>query len=744
MLPRKTLVIIAALAAGLNAQAQLRLQVSNQPNIPAQFQSLEQARNAIREMKVKGTFPAQGVVVEIRGGVYPVRDTFELTREDAGLPGAPVVYRAFENEQVVVSGGRTIPFSKFEKVSVVDTLARLVPEVRGKVVVADLSKLGITDFGEIKQQGFSTPILPAHLQIYGNGELFELAKWPNEGSLKIGRVLDPGAKPFNELHGGVYQNPKLMKPNYIPRGGTFEFDYDRADRWKQASDIWLEGVFAVGFAHDNLKVKSIDFDKRTITTAQPHMFAIEGWADTNPMTKSRHYAVYNLLEELDCPGEYYLDNKSGRLYLIPRENTSLESIEITITEKPFIAIENTAHIRLEGITLEYGRGMGIYMENSENVVLDKLTVRGFGTLGMMMGQGVEGGPDGPVHEFTGTPVSRHVGNIKAHQYENSTWNRKAGRNCVIQNCKIYDTGQGGVIIDGGSRTDLSPGNNQITNCNLYRNSNLRKSYSPAVSVYGVGNAVRNCHIHDQPHNAVTIFGNDHTIEHNEIDHILQGEFDDMGAFYMGRNPSEMGNRIVGNYFHHIKADESRRVAGVYLDDGAGGSLIASNVFYKVGSPKFGAVFMHFGHSNTIEKNVFIDCPTPGVFSLNTKRWEIQRKTNLWKKRLFEDINISRPPYSTHYPALKGYLEVAKRINTARSNLIVNCARGFVAEGGPPEKGGFLLEGNQSEIIEIPAEPFGLEVLGASPLGKLMKQVCGLSAVELNKMGSQEKPTKGAQ
>lgn len=103
MLPGKTLVILAALAAGLNAHAQLRLQVSNQPDAPARLQSLEQARNAIREMKAKGTFPAQGVVVEIRGGVYPVRDTFELNREDAGQPGAPVVYRAFENEKVVFS-----------------------------------------------------------------------------------------------------------------------------------------------------------------------------------------------------------------------------------------------------------------------------------------------------------------------------------------------------------------------------------------------------------------------------------------------------------------------------------------------------------------------------------------------------------------------------------------------------------------------------------------------------------------
>ena len=728
---RRPLLAVSAvllLVGGMNARAQLRLQVSTKPNSQAEFQSLEQARNAIREMKAEGTFPAQGVVVEIRGGGYPVRDTFELTRRDSGQPGAPVVYRAFENEKVVFSGGTSIPFSKFTNVSDADTLARLLPEARGKVLCVNLFDRGIKDLGEIKQQGFSTPFLPAHMEVYGDGQPFEPARWPNEETLKVGRVLDSGANPFNELHGGVYQDPKLINPDYVPRGGTFGFDYDRADRWKQASDIWLQGVFSRGFAHDNLKVKSIDFEQRTITTEQPHMFSIESWAETNPMTKSRRYVVYNLLEELDLPGEFYVDRNSGMLYLIPHAGSTPEYITVTITEKPFIAIENTAHIRLEDITLEYGRGMGIYMENSEYVVLDNLTVRGFGTLGIVMGQGVEGGPDGPVHEFTGTPVSRHVGNIKAHHYENSTWDRRAGRNCTIQNCKIYNTGQGGVIIDGGSRIDLSPGNNQIVNCELYRNSNLRKSYSPAVSVYGVGNAVRNCHIYDQPHNAVTIFGNDHAIEFNEIDHILQGEFEDMGAFYMGRNPSEMGNRIVGNYFHHIDADEHRRVTGVYLDDGAGGTLIASNVFYRVGSPNFGAVFMHFGHRNTISNNVFIDCPAPVKFGLNTARWETRRKSALWRKRLFEDIDITAPPYSDRYPLLRDYLTVPSRINTVIRNMIVNCAEGCATYGGAAvgleKDGDLLMKNNQTLELELPSRPFRLEMLRQPPLKEYVEQING--------------------
>ncbi|VGO15134.1 hypothetical protein PDESU_03715 [Pontiella desulfatans] len=722
---------LALFAIGQNAGAQLQLQVGRS----APFQTLEQARDAIRKMKADGKYPAEGVVVEIGEGVYPVRDTFELGPSDAGLPGAPVVYRARPGANVVLSGGTSIPFSKFEKVSDPATLSRLISEARNKVLVADLAALGIRDYGDIKQQGFSTPFLPAHMEVYGNDRLFELAKWPNEGSLKIGKVLDSGAIPMNELHGGKFQDPALLNPDYVPRGGTFEFDYDRADRWKLASDIWLKGVFSRGFAHDNLQVEKIDFEKRTLTTVQPHLYGISAWADTNPMTKSRHYVVYNLLEELDRPGECFVDKESGKLYLMPREEKPLDRVEITVFEKPFIAIENTAHIRIEGVTLENGRGMGIYMENAEQVVLDNLTVRGFGILGIMMGQGVEGGHEGPVHEFTGTPVSRYVGNIKAHHYENSTWDRRAGKNCTIQNCRIYNTGQGGVIIDGGSKVDLSAGNNRIVNCELYRNSNLRASYSPAVSIYGVGNAVRNCRIHHQPHNAVTLFGNDHAVEFNEIDHILQEGYEDMGAFYIGRNPSDMGNRVVGNYFHDICADEHRRITGVYLDDGTGGTLVASNIFYKVGSPRFGAAYVHFGHRNTIQQNVFIDCPAPVKFILSTPRWETRRKSALWEKRLFEDIDINAPPYSERYPLLDGFLDVASRTNTVSGNIFVNCEEGCGTSGGKvglDQDGDLLLEGNRAVKLELPLTPFRLEMLRKAPL----KGVTECASIPLDKIGLQ--------
>jgi hypothetical protein len=58
------------------------------------FASLERARDAVRDLKRKGEWPADGVVVELSGGCYRLTRPLTLTAEDSGRDGAPVVYRA--------------------------------------------------------------------------------------------------------------------------------------------------------------------------------------------------------------------------------------------------------------------------------------------------------------------------------------------------------------------------------------------------------------------------------------------------------------------------------------------------------------------------------------------------------------------------------------------------------------------------------------------------------------------------
>ncbi|NOX53399.1 MAG: hypothetical protein GXP27_02975, partial [Planctomycetes bacterium] len=57
------------------------------------FRTLQRARDAIRQLKKAKQFPNGGVTVLVRGGLYELDVPLELTREDSGRDGAPVIYR---------------------------------------------------------------------------------------------------------------------------------------------------------------------------------------------------------------------------------------------------------------------------------------------------------------------------------------------------------------------------------------------------------------------------------------------------------------------------------------------------------------------------------------------------------------------------------------------------------------------------------------------------------------------------
>ncbi len=163
------------------------------------------------------------------------------------VDGASVTIASFNNEHVILSGGRKITGKNFRVLKDKSILERLPPGARGKVWVIDLKKEGITDYGILKQHGFGTVPEPAALELFINGQAQTIARYPDEGILKIGKVYDKGSIPRD----GDFSN----------RGPEFGYEYDRPERWTNAKDIWLHGKFSYGFNDDHLKIESIDYSR---------------------------------------------------------------------------------------------------------------------------------------------------------------------------------------------------------------------------------------------------------------------------------------------------------------------------------------------------------------------------------------------------------------------------------------------------------------------------------------------------
>ena len=606
---------------------------NNQPGTREKpFQTLKRARQAVRQLRVSPEEPTETVTIWLEPGTYVFRETFALDQRDSGTAQHPVVYRASQPGRVRIIGGRDIPLSAVQPVTEAKILDRIIETpARQHVRQVDLRAIGVTDYGQMRPRGFRRPYINPGLELFINGCALQLARWPNEGVVPVGEVLDRGSIPRGS-------GELVANGDYSNRGGTFRYDYDRPQYWSQAEDIWISGFFCHGYADDTVKIASIDAENRTITTGQAHMY---GFASGKPW---RAYHALNLLEEIDQPGEYFVDRHSGILYFYPPADR-IKTIAVSLLDGPMVAMQGASHITLRDLTFEVSRGIGIYMERGTSNLIAGCTLRNLGVLAVCVGMGVE--PDTIYrHNFTGKPCSRQLGSWHEHIYENSTFDRQAGTNHGIVSCDIYNTGAGGISLGGGDRKTLTPAGNYVRNCDIYNNNRLDRSYKASVNIDGVGNRIEHCDMHDTPGGAIYLHGNDHIIEYNHVYRTCL-DADDMGVFYMGRDPSEQGNIIRHNYFHNNGNDHGGRTCILYFDDDACGTAVIGNVFYH---NKGDCGWINGGADHVYRNNIFVENPR----NVYTGRWQLNynwRTSPIMKKRLLEDLDITQPPYATRYPRL---------------------------------------------------------------------------------------------
>ena len=471
------------------------------------FATLERAREEIRNIKQAEKMPEGDVTVEIRGGVYQREQPFQLSEADSGSEDVPVAYRASEGEEVRMVGGKVV--KDFRPVTDPAILERLSPEARGNVLQADLKELGIGDFGEVNGGG---------LELFFNHEPMTLARWPNEGFVRIVDVVEKDTVNVRGTKGS--------------KTGKFIYDGDRPKRWIGEKDAWVHGYWFHDWSDQRHRVESIDTEKRVIAVAPPY----HGYG----YRKGQWFYGLNILAELDMPGEWYLDRDDGILYFWPPAPIEKGQAIVSVVDT-LVTMQDVSHVTLRGLTFEAARGMAI---------------------------GITGGTQNSVVGCTLRNLGGRAVSISG------------GTNNGVIGCDIYGTGNGGIALSGGDRKTLTPAGHYAENNHIHHYARWNRMYQPAISIGGVGNRASHNLIHDAPHMAISFGGNDHLIELNEIHNVCY-ESNDAGAIYSGRDWTMRGTVIRHNYFHHISGFEGRGCVGVYLDDMFCGTTIYGNLFYKV-------------------------------------------------------------------------------------------------------------------------------------------------------------------
>ena len=428
------------------------------------FATLERAREAARASHRPAT-------VWLRRGTYSRAHSFRLTAEDNGT-----VYQAYQDENVRLVGGHALAHA--HKVTDAAILTRLDPAARGKVVVFDLKSQGIANFGELTPRGYARPVHAAGLELFFADKPMTLARWPNHDWARVAGVRKG-------------QNDRFI------------YEGDRPARWAASDDVWVHGYWQWDYAEACDRVKSIDTAAREIITDAPH-----GYDGYSP---GKRYYAFNVLEELDEPGEWYLDRKSGLLYFWPPAPLRSGTAMVSLLEEPLIVLDGASQVTLRGLTLECARADGIDIRGGAGDRVEHCTVRNLGNVGI---------------------------------------NVASGDHHTISRCEISQIGESAVILQGGNRPTLTAAGNALEDSDIHDYGRWVRTYTPGCLLGGVGNrVVHNC-FHDSPHCAILLHGNDHLIEFNEIHHVAL-ETHDVGAFYVGRDYSERGNIVRYNYFHHL-------------------------------------------------------------------------------------------------------------------------------------------------------------------------------------------------
>jgi len=567
------------------------------------FGSLVQARDAIRKMKADGKFPKSNnrIEVMVHGGIYPVKETLTLESQDSGIMddryAVLVLYRAAPGETPIFTGGVSV--SDFSKVDDPNILRRLPEEARSKVFVAPIA----TDiqFPPAAPRGYGKNGLNAApaVELFIDDKPQQIARYPNVPQPGAADMFKESEKTFvktGKVHRGVFNTPTANQP------GTFEYSDLRHERWTAAKDALLYGYWGYLWAPSSARIEKIDPQTKQVVMANNVAY---GTRENAP------YYAFNLLEEIDEPGEWYLDRENNKLYVYPPEGVDLNAAKVRLSHFPgeCIRAKDVSHVSLMGLHFEEGTGTAIRVEGGDHFSMIGCSVKRFGNWGLGI----------------------------------------SGKNHVVLGCDFVSLGGGGIDMNGGNIRTLERGNNLVENTFVNDFSRVDRCYAPAVHIGGVGNQLRYNLFCDSPGHAIRVEGMEHTIEFNEV-HSIVYESDDQAGIDIFGNPFIRGMVFRYNYWHHSNSGRECGSAGIRLDDMISSVLIYGNVFFRTSGSNFGGVQIHGGKDNIVDGNLMIDCKYAVSFSpWGERRWLEQLEEGFGSRARRTGFDPDSEVFKTRYP-----------------------------------------------------------------------------------------------
>ena len=590
------------------------------------FATLTRARDEIRSIKQSGGLPEGGLTVAVKAGRYNASGTFSLRAEDSGTESAPVVYTAYGDGDVVITGNVLLDPADFTEPSG-EVLAALTPEAADSVRVIDLKKYGVEPSSlELKNIGAGTSA--TNVEFYLDGRGYELARYPN-GNRFAQTELD-----ITDQAGG--------------RGSVFmmnDTDAEHVRGWRYGGTARVLGMFRTEYS-DSTSAAQVDPESGSFRIPDVRV----GYS-----AASYRYFFYNVLDELDEPGEWFLDRDNCLLYVYPEHDLDGSTPEITLDfSSDMVSASGCEWVTLRDITFAGTRGRGIRLDSVSHFTVERCRLYGIG------GTAVSGGGD----------------------------------NILISGCEIDYVGRAGISLSGGDKGTLTKAyikadNNRVTHWGRYG-----RVFSAGIEISGQGNTISHNEICDGTSVALGSSGNMNFIEYNLI-HDTTNYASDCGAFYNGSSWTSGGIVLRYNCFYNIGSDQVNPSA-IFWDDGMAYQTAYGNLFVGIAASSasigggFGTVMVNNVIVDTGAAPIYYDRrPQDGYrngsdfYTIGGFLWGIYTstpyKTERWRERfpLLDQISDNESDtVDPHFPFNPAFSLFADNIflNADGKNVAINAAR----------------------------------------------------------------------
>ncbi len=514
------------------------------------LRTLEEARDAIRNLE---SLPEGGVTVYLREGVYERAETFELTAEDSGTEDATITYRNYPCETVQIIGGRKV--SGWEELSSGPVYDRLPAEARGHVYVLDLAAQGIEDYGEMLQlrtwldgDPHNRIDGPVPLELFIDGKPMRLARYPN--------LTEDGSNDWLKSAEGTSGSTLVYE-------GTRPSDRNWADHLDAANPIMIRSYLHFYYYACLSAVSSIDPGSNSLTVDE----------QCGSLLADHYYFVYNVLEELDEPGEYWLDRSSGALYFWPEDSFGPDSnLVVSLLEGPIVHADGLHDVVFRGLSFEASRGRGVFLEDCQDISFHRCRIANVGKVGL--------------DTVKGDVQSTRI---------------------LFSRGEVFATGQSAIVLSGGVRSTLTPSDNMVTDSHVHLfgrvldGSGVRFGHS---NRHGCGGTIQHSIVEDGAGLCVVTESPMTVIEHNIIRRCSK-DTGDLGAVYWGyMDPASRGNRVRYNIIAdtYVRTNEWTGHGstpysnnGIYVDGMGSGGDVSMNLVMNCdkGIHVNGGKFHHF-------------------------------------------------------------------------------------------------------------------------------------------------------